>query len=168
MLPVAGYWITKLGLTQHIEGGSYCQTYRAGLVIPQSQLPATYHGDRHACTAIYFLLEKEQFSALHRIASDEVWHFYYGDTLVIYEIDITGKLTEHLLGNNPERSGENFQCVIKAGSWFGAKVKEGGDYSLVGCTVAPGFDFADFELAKREELAKRYPQYASVINMLTR
>jgi uncharacterized protein len=167
MLPAAEYWIEKLQLTQHVEGGSYSQTYRSAHMILQQQLPATYHGDRHASTAIYFLLQKNQFSALHRIASDEVWHFYYGNTLVVYEIDVSGILVEHLLGNNPEK-GESFQCVVKAGSWFGAKVKTGGDYSLSGCTVAPGFDFADFELAERKELLQLYPQHAGVINMLTR
>lgn len=167
MLPEATYWITKLGLTKHVEGGSYHQTYKADLVIPQTVLPSTYHGDRYASTAIYFLLEQNEFSALHRIASDEVWHFYYGDALVIYEIDTNDVYTEHLLGNNPEKA-EQFQCVIKAGSWFGAKVKTGGAYSLVGCTVAPGFDFADFELAERRALLHRYPQYAALINMLTR
>ncbi len=166
MLPAADYWIKKLGLIKHIEGGSYNQTYRADMIIPQTILPPTFHGNRHASTAIYFLLEKEQFSALHRIAADEVWHFYYGNTLVIYEIDTGGRLTKHLLGSNPE-SNEHFQCVIKAGSWFGAKVKEGGDYSLAGCTVAPGFDFADFELAEKENILQLYPQHASIINMLT-
>jgi len=167
MSPSAEYWIEKLQLTQHVEGGSYRQVYKSGLMIPQAQLPATYHGDRHASTAIYFLLDKNQFSALHRIASDEVWHFYYGDTLVVYEINTSGVLIEHFLGNNPGQ-GENFQCVIKAGSWFGAKVKNGGDYALVGCTVAPGFDFEDFELAEKDKILKEFPQHKDIIQMLTR
>jgi len=167
MKPSAGYWINKLQLTRHIEGGSYIRTYCSPLTIPREQLPPTHKGPRPVSTAIYFLLEKEQFSAMHRIASDEIWHFYYGDPLIVYEIDPSGHLTEHLLGNNPE-AGECFQCIVKAGSWFGSKTKEGSDYSLVGCTVSPGFDFDDFEMGVRETLLKLYPQHAGLINSLTR
>ena len=167
MRPSAGYWINKLQLTRHIEGGSYIRTYCASLTIPGQQLPPGFKGPRPASTAIYFLLEKEQFSAMHRIASDEIWHFYYGDPLVVYEIAPNGSLTTHLLGNNPENN-ECFQCTVKAGSWFGSKTKEGGDYSLVGCTVSPGFDFDDFEMGKRDELLQLYPQHAALVYMLTR
>ena len=167
MRPSAAYWIEKLGLATHIEGGSYSQTYVAGTVIPQSQLPPAFHGPRPVSTAIYFLLEKGQFSAMHRIASDECWHFYYGDPLVVYDIDPEGRLTEHLLGNNPENN-ESFQCMVKAGHWFGARIKDNGAYSLVGCTVSPGFDFNDFELAQREALLQQYPQQEAIIRALTR
>jgi predicted cupin superfamily sugar epimerase len=163
----AGYWIKKLQLTGHIEGGYYFRTYCAAVTLAQHQLPKGFKGPRPAATAIYFLLEKDQFSAMHRIASDELWHFYYGDPLIVYEIDALGKLTEHLLGNNPEKN-ECFQCTVKAGSWFGAKTKEGGDYSLVGCTVSPGFDFDDFEMGERGILLQLYPQHAAVITALTR
>jgi predicted cupin superfamily sugar epimerase len=167
MRPAAGYWINRLQLSKHVEGGSYSRTYCAGLSIAQDQLPKTFHGDRPVSTAIYFLLEKDQFSALHRIAADEIWHFYYGDPLIVYEIDSEANLKEHLLGNDPER-GEHFQCVVKAGNWFGSKTKSGGEYSLLGCTVAPGFDFDDFELGNRETLLQLYPQHAAVIQMLTK
>lgn len=166
MKPAASYWINKLQLTTHVEGGSYTRTYCSDLNFSQAVLPAGFHGPRPSSTAIYFLLEKNQFSAMHRIASDELWHFYYGDPLTVYEIDSAGYLTEHLLGNNPENN-EQFQCVVKAGSWFGSKTSSGGDYSLVGCTVSPGFDFADFELGEREALLHLYPQHAGVIKMLT-
>jgi uncharacterized protein len=167
MKPGPEYWIKKLQLIKHIEGGYYNRTYSSYLNISQNQLPDTFHGDRPVSTAIYFLLEKDQFSAMHRIASDELWHFYYGDPLIVYEIDSTGNLTEHLLGNNPEK-GESFQCAVKAGSWFGSKTKNSGEYSLVGCTVSPGFDFKDFELADKETLIHQYPQHAIIIQMLTR
>ncbi len=163
----ADYWINTLQLTAHIEGGAYRQTYRSDLIIGQNQLPAGFHGPRPAATAIYFLLKEDQFSAMHRIASDELWHFYDGDPLVIYEIDTAGNLTEHYLGNDAGNN-EFFQCVVKSVSWFGSKTKEGRHYSLVGCTVSPGFDFADFELGNREALLQLYPQHASVINALTR
>ena len=162
----AGYWIQKLQLTRHIEGGSYCRTYSSDLVFPQKQLPSGFHGARPAATAIYFLLEEGQFSAMHRIASDELWHFYYGDPLLIYEINPEGVLTTHRLGNHPEND-EHFQCLVKAGSWFGSKTKDGGNYALVGCTVAPGFDFDDFELAERNALLQLYPQHRDIIEMLT-
>ena len=167
MKRTAGYWMETLQLQAHIEGGAYARTYCSDLTISQQNLPPTFHGQRPIATAIYFLLLQNEFSALHRIASDELWHFYYGDPLVIYEIDPAGNLTEHLLGNNPANK-ESFQCVIRAGSWFGSKVKAGGDYSLVGCTVAPGFDFADFTLADRKQLLDIYPQHRSHIITLTR
>jgi len=167
MQPSASYWIEKLQLIRHIEGGSYSSTYTAGLVLPKEQLPEGFHGPRPASTAIYFLLDKNQFSAMHRIAADEVWHFYYGGPLQVYEIDASGQLTIHLLGNNPANN-ESFQCVVKAGSWFGAVPAPGTEYALVGCTVAPGFHFDDFELAERTALLQQYPQHAGVIEMLTR
>jgi len=167
MRPSADYWIKQLQLTRHIEGGSYNRTYCSDLLVPQQQLPPGFKGDRPIATSIYFLLEKDQFSAMHRIASDELWHFYYGDALIVYEINSSGHLTEHLLGNDPEKN-ESFQCVVKAGSWFGSKTKEGGDYSLVGCTVSPGFDFADFELAERAALLQQFPQHSKLIRLLTR
>lgn len=163
----AAYWIDKLQLTQHIEGGSYRRIYSADLIIAHHQLPEQFKGNRPVCSAIYFLLQENQFSAMHRIASDEIWHFYYGDPLTVYEIEPTGLLHEHLLGNNPE-NGEAFQCVVKAGSWFGSKTNNNGLYSLVGCTVSPGFDFDDFELANRQSLLQLFPQHAAVINNLTK
>lgn len=167
MRPSAAYWIDKLQLTRHIEGGSYYRTYSSAITIPHQQLPANFKGPRPSSTAIYFLLEHDQFSAMHRIASDELWHFYYGDPLVVYEIDTAGNMQEHLLGNNPGNN-ESFQCVVKAGSWFGSKTIKGGEYSLVGCTVSPGFDFDDFELGERIDLLKLYPQHEAIITTLTR
>lgn len=160
-------WIKQLQLTEHIEGGAFREVYRSPLQIAAQALPGTFDAVRNICTSIYFLLKQDQFSAFHRIKSDELWHFYYGDPLIVYEIDMTGKLTEHLLGNDP-RQGQQFQCVIKAGSWFASRVKAGGVYALAGCTVAPGFDFADFELAEREALTKEYPAYQRLIEELTR
>jgi uncharacterized protein len=168
MRPAANYWIEKLQLTSHVEGGSFREVYRSSLMILKNNLPATFNGNRNFSTSIYFLLEKNKFSAFHKIASDELWHFYFGDTVIIYEIDVlTGKLTEHKLGNNPER-GEVFQTLIKAGNWFASSVVNESEYALVGCTVSPGFDFEDFELAERKTLIKKYPQHADLITMLTR
>jgi predicted cupin superfamily sugar epimerase len=159
------YWIEKLQLQEHIEGGAFKEVYRSEMVIPQAVLSEDFKGNRNAGTSIYFLLQQGQFSALHKIASDEIWHFYYGDPLIVYEITTSGELIEHTLGANFE-AGERFQCVVKAGSWFGAQPAPGSSYSLVGCTVAPGFDFADFELAQKESLLLQYPRLSSVIRML--
>ena len=167
MRPAADYWINKLQLSEHIEGGAFREVYRSPLQASAVALPATFGADRQFCTSIYFLLKREQFSAFHRIKSDELWHFYYGDPLIVDEIDASGMLTEHLLGNDPEQ-GQQFQCVIKAGNWFASRVMSGGEYALVGCTVSPGFDFADFDLADGEELAKEYPGYERLIGELTR
>jgi predicted cupin superfamily sugar epimerase len=137
------------------------------LVLARQSLPPEFRGARSVSTAIYFLLEEQDFSAFHRLRSDEVWHFYVGVRLVVHVIDEEGRYSEILLGSDPER-GEVAQAVVKAGSWFASRVRDGQSFALVGCTVAPGFDFEDFELAKREELAQLYPRYRQFIEELTR
>ncbi len=159
-------WIEKLGLEPHPEGGYFRQTYKSELVIDQAALPV-YSGPRAASTGIYFLLEGEDFSALHRLRSDEMWHFYAGGTLVVSVIEADGKYSEILLGSDPD-AAEVFQAVVKAGCWFGSRLRAPGTFALVGCTVAPGFDFADFEMGQREELMREYPQRREVIVRLTR
>ena len=160
------YYIEKLGLTKHVEGGAFCETYRSELVIPQATLPTGFKGNRNASTAIYILLSYGQFSAFHKILSDEMWHFYAGQTLTIYEIENNGNLITHQLGPDLEK-GETFQCVIKAGNWFGSRCEIVDGFSLVGCTVSPGFDFADFELANKNELCQAFPELANLINEMT-
>ena len=167
MRPDASYWLEKLQLTRHVEGGAFREVYRSDLILPRKSLPLFFQGDRSASTHIYFLLAAGEFSAFHRIAGDEIWHFYFGDPLLVYEIGHNGRLTIHRLGNDPEKE-ESFQTVIKAGSWFASVPAEGGEYALVGCTVAPGFDFADFELAEGAALAQQYPEHAEIIMKLTR
>src|SRR5882724_11825978 len=158
----AHYWIEKFQLIPHVEGGAFREVYRSDLVISKSALPVFFQGNRNISTSIYFLLASGQFSAFHRIASDELWHFYYGDALLIYELGHSGGLTIHRLGSDVEKS-ESFQAVVKAGSWFASIPAEGSEYALVGCTVSPGFDFADFELAERETLAGQYPEHGELI-----
>jgi predicted cupin superfamily sugar epimerase len=167
MPKVAKYWIEKLKLIPHPEGGYFRQTYRADLVIEGEALPPNFTGPRSASTAIYFLLDGENFSAFHRIRSDELWHFYAGTSLEIHVIDRTGIYSRLLLGNNPD-AGEKFQAVVKAGCWFASCVQDPRSFALVGCTVAPGFDFEDFELAKRSELNRLFPQHKSLIARLIR
>lgn len=163
----AQYFVEQYEMLPHPEGGWYKETYRASEAIPQAHLPLRFNGDRSISTAIYFLLEGEQFSAFHRIQSDELWHFYYGDALNVYVIYHSGLMEIIRLGSNPDK-GEVFQGVVKAGCWFASKPAKDDSFSLVGCTVAPGFDFADFEMAEREALIRQYPQHKEVISLLTR
>jgi len=163
----ARYWIERLRLEAHPEGGYFRQTYKAELVLPKAALPAEFTGARAASTAIYFLLEGKNFSAFHRLRSDEVWHFYAGEPLVVHVIEPEGQSSVILLGRDLEE-GQVPQAVVRAGCWFASHVADWESFAVVGCTVAPGFDFEDFEMGKREELAERYPQHREVIERLTR
>jgi predicted cupin superfamily sugar epimerase len=163
----AEYWINNLELKDHPEGGAFAETYRGSLKISRQNLPGNFKGERNICTGIYYLLQKNQFSAFHRLCSDELWHFYTGDPLTIYEIDVlTGKLMVHTLGSDFD-ARQTFQAVIKAGNWFASRICGEGTYALVGCTVAPGFDFAEFEVAERKKLTEQYPLHKDLIASLT-
>lgn len=159
-------WIKHLGLRPHPEGGFYRETYRAAGAIPARALPPSFDGSRVFSTAIYFLLAGRQRSTLHRIKSDEIWHFHRGGTLVIHLIDPKGRYSRIRLGSNPDK-GDVLQAVVPAGCWFGARLASGCSYALVGCTVAPGFDFRDFELGDQAALIRRYPRHRRVIEELT-
>lgn len=159
--------VEKFNLLPHPEGGFFKENYRSVEVIPHSSLPKRFRGDRNYSTAIYFLLEQGNFSAFHKINSDECWHFYAGGTLLIYIIHLNGKLELIKLGNNLNE-GERFQAVVPAECWFASEPAGSIAFSFVGCTVAPGFDFNDFQLAQSEELSKHYPQHKLLINRLTR
>lgn len=164
----AKYWIEKLALDRHPEGGYYRETYRSGERIAAEALPGRYdRGERAFSTAIYFLLAGEDFSAFHRLRSDEIWHFYAGDPLTVHVLDETGGYSRCTLGRNGE-NGEVFQCVIPRGGWFGAMLESPDSFALVGCTVAPGFDFRDFEMGNRAELVRLFPEHRSLIEKLTR
>ncbi len=151
--------IARLSLQPHPEGGWYSQTYRSEIRVD------TDRGPRVASTAIYFLLRDDEFSALHRIGSDEVWHFYMGSPLRVESISPEGSVEHFVLGGDLA-AGEVLQAWVPARRWFGARLVRGG-YALVGCTVAPGFDFADFEMASRQELLSTFPQCGDVIHRLT-
>ncbi|RYD83083.1 MAG: cupin domain-containing protein [Sphingobacteriales bacterium] len=162
----AQFWVSNLKLEPHPEGGYFKETYRSAEIIPKNALPNRFFGERNFSTSIYFLLEGSQFSALHRIESDEVWHFYDGTALSIFVIYGDGNLQEITLGNNPE-NGEVLQAVVPHGAWFGSRVKDKTGFALVGCTVAPGFDFEDFEMAERKALLEQFPQHSDIIHQLT-
>jgi len=166
MSNTANYWIEKLELTKHPEGGFFREIYRSTEIINKKGLPLRYNSFRSFSTSIYFLLKGSEFSAFHRLKSDEIWHFYDGCPLLIYILTPDGKMATVKLGQNLEK-GERFQFAIPKGAWFAAKPEEKNLFSLLGCTVAPGFDFDDFELAKAEKLAKKYPQHQRLIDKLT-
>jgi uncharacterized protein len=207
----AEYWIEKLRLEPHPEGGYFRQTYKSEMLIAPADWSAvakattrvgqpgiphgsqnshpvsakdaetrTGHPTRAASTAIYFLLEGENFSAFHRLLSDEGWHFYAGSPLVVHVIDAVGEYSSILLGKDAD-AGQVFQAVVKRGCWFASEMARDShvsqkqrdmghpaSWALVGCTVAPGFEFEDFELAKREELSRKFPRHAELIARLTR
>lgn len=158
--------VNKLELLPHPEGGFYRETYRSEGIIPNSILQ-NFEGERNYSTAIYFLLTSENFSAFHRIKQDEIWHFYEGSPLFVHVIDRSGKYTRHEVGLKLS-DGQQPQLTVPAGSWFASSVKEENSYSFVGCTVAPGFDFKDFELADRQYLKDQYPEHEKIICNLTR
>jgi predicted cupin superfamily sugar epimerase len=157
--------IEQFGLIPHPEGGYYKETYRSPEVISKQALPERFTGQRVYSSAIYFLLVQGNFSAFHRIKSDECWHFYAGDTLCVHVISPNGQLTTIYLGNRP---GTVYQYVVPAGYWFASETAPGGSFSFVGCTVAPAFDFADFELADSNTLSQQFPQHSEIIQRLCR
>ena len=161
---IASVLIEKLGLKPHPEGGYFAETFRSSIE------PTLTDGRvRAASTAIYFLLPSGSFSALHRVSSDEVWHFYDGEPLELVTITPEGVLECTLLGRNLT-AGERPQHVVPAGVWQAARMAGamGVGYSLVGCTVAPGFDFEDFDMPGRASLMQRFPRHAEFIRELTR
>ena len=167
MIKSAQYWIDRLNLIAHPEGGYYRETYRSQLSIAREALPPQFTGSRLVSTAIYFLLDGENFSAFHRLRSDELWHFYAGSPITIHVIEPDGGYSAIHLGSDPE-AGDVLQAAVKAGHWFASHVRDPRSFALAGCTVAPGFDLADFELGKRQELVRLYPQHRNLIESLTR
>ena len=159
--------IRHFSLEPHPEGGWYKQTYKSKETVAAACLPQHFGGDRSIATAIYFLLEQGNFSAFHRIKSDECWHFYAGEALLIYVIRQDGAMEMITLGNDIA-AGQLFQYVVPANCWFASRPASGSAFCFVGCTVSPGFDFADFELADAAVLAKEFPQHELLIKQLCR
>jgi predicted cupin superfamily sugar epimerase len=166
-MPTIDELVGALALAPHPEGGYFRETYRAAEEL--TSLPPRFAGSRSVSTAIYYLLAEHAFSALHRIRSDEVWHFYLGDPLALTVISDAGELRTIVLGTDLA-AGHVPQTVVEAGAWFGARLEAPapGRFALVGCTVAPGFSFDDFELADRDALVARFPRHAVTIRGLTR
>jgi predicted cupin superfamily sugar epimerase len=163
----AEYFIKHLQLQSHPEGGHFKETYRSGGVISSECLSSSFNGNRNYSTAIYFLLQKGDFSAFHRIASDECWHHYEGGTLLIHVIGLDGNYSCIRLGKKIDE-GETFQFAVPANYWFASEPAPETEFALVGCTVAPGFDFEDFEMADEKVLTNAFPQHQSIIKRLCR
>lgn len=156
--------IQRLNLVPHPEGGYFVESFRA----PASVSSDSHRGKRAASTAIYFLLRTGELSALHRVCSDEVWHHYAGDSVELHEIDAGGRHRRHGLGAALD-GDERPQIVIAAGHWQAARPRRGAHgFALCGCTVAPGFEFSDFEMPQRSVLLGRFPHLAELIETFTR
>lgn len=150
-----------------VEGGYFAETYRAPEVVPQAALPSRYSGDRVFGTAIYFLLTPHTFSALHRLKSDEVYHFYLGDPVTMLLLHPDGKSEVITLGQDV-KAGQQVQVVVPRGSWQGSLLQPEGTFALMGTTMAPGFDPADFEIGDRQALSRTYPDRRPLIERLAR
>jgi len=158
---IAKEWIHKLDLKEHPEGGYYIETYRS-----TNSLEFRVDELRVLFTEIYFMLVGSQFSSFHVMKSDEIWHFYSGSSITLHIINDQGEFNEITLGRNVN-NGDVFQTVVQAGSWFAASVDDINSYSLVGCTVIPGFDFRDWKLGDRKTLLELYPQHKLIIEKFT-
>jgi predicted cupin superfamily sugar epimerase len=152
-----------------IEGGLYRQAYRSADLLPSSSLPKRYGSDKPAGTAIYFFLsdDPDSFSAMHRLPTDEIYHFYLGDPVELLVLFPDGKTCKVILGQDV-LNGQQVQYVVPRDTWQGSRLVPGGSYALLGTTMAPGYSDEDFELADRRYLLERYPEQAGLIECLTR
>ncbi len=165
-MPTAEDVIRHLNLQPHPkEGGFFRETYRADESLPASELAPRYGGPRSAGTAIFYLLTPKTYSAIHRLQSDEVFHFYCGGSVEMVQLFPDGTGRTVLLGNLFD--GGQPQVVVPRGVWQGCALGPSGAFALLGCTVAPGFDYADYEDGRRDELVAQYPQFANWIRRLT-
>jgi predicted cupin superfamily sugar epimerase len=159
--------ITLLNLKPHREGGYFVETYRSLEALSERALPSRYKGDRSFGTAIYYLLTPETFFSMHRVQSDEIFHFYLGDPIEMLQLfpDGSGRLltlgSDILHGIQP-------QVVVPSGIWQGGRLLKDGKFALLGTTVSPGFEYADYESGQRDDLIKSYPHFQDLIIALTK
>lgn len=159
----ADYWIETLDMEKHREGGFYIETYESDVRFPAEELPEGYSGDRASGSSIYYLLTTDDFSAFHRIRSDELWHFYEGDPITLYLLEDDGVRTVRI-------GDKQFQTVVPGDTWFAGEIASADaadGYALVGCDVTPAFEYGDYELGTKE-LAKEFDDQAELIHRLTR
>lgn len=151
-------------LTPHVEGGFYHRTYRSEIIIPQSSLPERFNGERTLSSTILYLIPAAIKSKLHKLKSDEIWHFYMGNPFTLVELHESGEVKEIKMGNQ-SLDGLTVQHTVRQGCYFGGYVNSNGpfSFSLVGCTIFPGFDEEDFQLAEKADLLKKFPQHEDVI-----
>ena len=165
MHPKAQKYIKQLQLMKHTEGGYFKEVYRSGERILLTHLPKRYKSSRSFSTSIYFLLDGKQFSAFHLLQSDELWHFYDGSSVLLYIITKIGELSVKRLGRDED---SELQLTIEKQNWFAAEIEDKKSFALFGCTVSPGFEFDDFDLGKRDDLIKKFPQNSALIKRLTK
>lgn len=158
--------IALLGLQPHLEGGFFAETYRAEETVAREALPERYPGPRSHGTAIYYLLTPGTCSAMHRIRSDEIFHFHLGDPVEMLHLWPDGSGQVVACGSDI-RAGQQLQVVVPRGVWQGARLHPGGRFALLGTTVAPGFEYEDFEAGRREDLVRTYPAFREMITALT-
>lgn len=154
------YLVSHLGLSPHPEGGYFRESYRSLIELDNIN---GFSGLRSCSTGIYFLLTRQSKSHFHRIKSDEMWHFYSGSPVRLVMLSEDSGFSEIVLGPDL-RQGQVFQFTVPAGVWFAAEVYKAGAFSLTGCTVAPGFDFADFEMAQSDQLRRDFPDHQKIID----
>ncbi|MCA9394263.1 MAG: cupin domain-containing protein [Candidatus Omnitrophica bacterium] len=160
--------IQSLGLEPHpVEGGFFRETYRSRGKIPAAALAGEYKGERNHSTAIYYLLTPDTFSEMHCLPTDEVFHFYLGDAVEMLQLYPAGESRRVVLGPDVF-NGQQVQAVVPAGIWQGCRLRSGGGFALLGCTVAPGFDFRDYRRGVREDLLKEFPGERDLIIQLTK
>lgn len=156
------YWKNKLNLEDHPEGGFFSEFYRSQGFIPKEVLPERFSDKRNYSTAIYFLITSTNNSKFHKINADEMWHFYYGSPVKIHLIDLDGNYSYELLGLDLDK-GQLPAVVIPHQTWMAAETIDDDSYSLVGCTSAPGFDYADFVMATKNELLELNSEIKDII-----
>jgi predicted cupin superfamily sugar epimerase len=160
------FWIEKLNLKSHPEGGYYNEIYASKERITSIDLTHKFQGTRSLATSIFYLLDSESVSKFHKLQSDEIWYYHHGATLHVYTIDNQDILNHYKLGSNA-KEGEIFQLILPAGIIFAAEVIDKEAFSIFGCMVTPGFTFEDFELLVREDMLHVYPEYEEIIKRLT-
>lgn len=149
------------------EGGYYSETHRPDHLIPRSSLPNEYDSERSLSTAIYYMLTPDTKSLLHRLPTDEVYHFYLGDPVLMLNLYPDGSSSKIVLGHDIAQ-GQSVQLVVPKGVWQGSYLLQGGEFALMGTTMAPGFDFADNEMGSRDSIIKQYPSEEDLILKLTK
>ena len=161
----AQYYIEKLGLEEHIEGGFFREIYRSADNVNSDSLSADFDGERALATTIYFLLKSGQTSKFHRLKFDEIWFYHYGSPIRIHMIDSEGKYTSHVLGLDVDKN-QKPQVLVPASTIFGAEVLEPDSFGLVSCMVTPGFDFRDFELLAADDLCLKFTNLTQLIQRI--
>ncbi|XP_041349735.1 uncharacterized protein LOC121369008 [Gigantopelta aegis] len=158
--------IAHHNMIPHPQGGYCCELYRSQDTVSQEDMSFRYSGDRSVSSSFYYLLVNEQVAKLHRLKSPGIWHFYEGSPLIIHEFVPNGDYKMHTLGPDVAKD-ETFQAVLPRCSWVGACLKDPKSHTLVGCTISPGYELDDFQLANRQDVLEKFPRYQKIIELLT-